>query len=338
LQLLRPVRRAVAGSLDENTMNSRCLFSIVGCASLAIGVVGLADESKLPGTKQPIAVGALVEGLTNSSPPVLSNATILPRTYVYREIAGRALKAYVFVPTGKSDAKQTPAILLFHGGGWSAGSAEWTFDSARRFAAWGLVAISIEYRLSQGSVTPIDALDDTCAAFRWARQHADELSLDPKRVAGYGVSAGGHLLAAAATVGCPTNSGSSAPSEPDALLLWSPALDVTADGWFRKLLQGRARPTDYSPADHAGPTTPPTSIVHGAKDTLTPLSGVKRFCDRMTQAGGICELNVYEGVGHLLTRNLANQESDFDPDPKARADGITKQERFLSERGYIPRR
>jgi acetyl esterase/lipase len=272
---------------------------------------------------------------------VLSNATnaaLQPRTYVYREIDGQALKAHVFLPARKGDHKQTPAILLFHGGGWSAGSAEWTFDSARRFAAWGMVAISIEYRLSKGDVTPIEALDDTCAAFRWARQHTNELNLDPKRVAGYGVSAGGHLVAAAATVGCPANSDSSTLSRPDALLLWSPALDVAADGWFRKLLQGRARPTDYSPADHAGPATPPTSIVHGAKDTLTPLSGVKRFCDRMIQAGGVCELNTYEGVGHLLTRNLVNQEGDFDPDPKARADGIIRHERFLRERGYIPRR
>jgi acetyl esterase/lipase len=225
---------------------------------------------------------------------------------------------------------------LFHGGGWSAGSADWTFDSARRFAGLGFVAISVEYRLSQGEETPIEALADTCAAFRWVRQHADELSVDPKRVAGYGVSAGGHLVAAAATVRCPTDGTNSISSGPDALLLWSPALDVAADAWFGKLLQGRASAKDYSPVEHVGHSTPPTSIVHGAKDTLTPLSGVKRFRDRMTQLGRICELNVHENVGHLLTRNLVNQESDFDPDPGARAAGIAQHERFLRERGFIP--
>ena len=79
-----------------------------------------------------------------------------------------------------------------------------------------MVAISVEYRLSQGSVTPIEALSDTFAAFRWARQHAAELNLDPKRVAGYGVSAGGHLVAAAATIG---SSSEGADARPDALLL-----------------------------------------------------------------------------------------------------------------------
>jgi acetyl esterase/lipase len=260
-----------------------------------------------------------------------------PRAYVYREIDGVALKAHVFLPLRHPDREQAAAILLFHGGGWTAGSAEWTFDTARRFASLGMVAISVEYRLSRGSVTPVEALSDTCAAFRWVRRQASDLSIDPKRVAGYGVSAGGQLVAAAATVGCPSGAAEHTASKPDLLLLWSPALDVAADGWFRKQMQGRGRPEDYSPAEHSGASTPPTSIVQGAKDTLTPLSGVKRFCDRVIQAGRVCELHVYDGVGHLLTRNLGNQESDFDPDPQARADGITKHEGFLRARGFIPR-
>ncbi len=46
-------------------------------------------------------------------------------------------------------------------------------------------------------------------------------------------------------------------------------------------------------------------------------------------------MHVYPGVGHLLTRNLANQESDFDPDPKARADGIARHHRFLRTLGFV---
>ncbi len=282
-----------------------------------------------------VLVLALTGCLTALAQPASDKAAQLPQTYVYSEIGGQKLKAFVFFPVGREVRKQASAILLFHGGGWSAGSAEWTYEAARRFAALGMVAVSVEYRLSQGNVTPIEALADTCAAFRWARQHAAELSIDPKRVAGYGVSAGGHLVAAAATVGCPSDGANNASSKPDLLLLWSPALDVVPDGWFRKLLQGRANASDYSPAEHAGPSTPPTCIVHGEKDTLVPLSGVKRFCDRMIQSGGVCKLNVYPGLGHLLTRNLANQESDFDPDPKARADGIAQLELFLRERGFI---
>jgi acetyl esterase/lipase len=138
------------------------------------------------------------------------------------------------------------------------------------------------------------------------------------------------------TVGCPSENNDNIRSEPDALLLWSPAVDVSKDGWFEKKLQGRATSMQYSPVEHVRSSTPPTSIVIGAEDTLTPLSGARRYCDQLIKAGGICELNVQEGVGHLLTRNLANQEDDYDPDPEAVAAGIAQHKRFLLERGFIP--
>ena len=273
--------------------------------------------------------------LTAQTVPASSDATQQPRYYVYREVGGEPLNAYVFPPQGENLGKPTAAVLCFHGGGWVAGSAEWTAKEAKRFAALGLTAVAIDYRLSKGKITPIEALDDTRAAFRWLRRHAAEFNIDPKRVAGYGVSAGGHLVAAAATLEAPGDGSDDTSSKPDLLLLWSPALDVAADGWFVRLLQGRASAADYSPLQHAGAATPPTCIVNGDKDTLTPLSRAERFRDRIIQAGGICELHVYPGVGHLLTRNLANQEDNFDPDPKFKADGIAQLERFLREQGYL---
>ena len=258
-----------------------------------------------------------------------------PTNYTYRSIGQQSLSMYVFHPAVQHGSESASAILLFHGGGWSAGSPEWTFDAARRFADLGMVAIPVQYRLSEGNVTPIDALTDVCAAFRWVRERAAELRIDPRRVAGYGVSAGGHLVTSTATVGCPMGAEAEAPSKPDALLLWSPALDLANDGWFVKKLQGRATATAYSPVEHIGSSTPPTSIVQGAADTLTPLSGAKRYCERLAQHRVACEINVYQGVGHLLTRNLANQEDDFDPDPGARSDGIAKHRRFLTQLGFI---
>lgn len=288
-------------------------------------------------TLQVIAWILILAGCQAASKPALrlDPSHDEPGTYTYREVDGQALSAYVFSQPAPRGHKQTSAILLFHGGGWSAGEPTWTFDAARRFAALGLVAIPIEYRLAQGDITPIEALADVCAAFRWVREHSADLGIDPQRVAGYGVSAGGHLLACAATVGCPSEQTHPTRSGPDALLLWSPALDLSGDGWFHKKLQGRASAADYSPAEHVRSSTPPTSIVQGAEDTLTPLAGAKRYCSELVEGGGVCELNVYEGVGHLLTRNLSHQESDFDPDPQARADGIAQHEHFLKELGFI---
>lgn len=276
-----------------------------------------------------VALGALA-GLLHPA-PLPAQAERQPSTVrVYREVGGESLHAYVFLPPGRQEGHKANAILLFHGGGWAAGAPDWTFAAARRFADSGLVAVAVQYRLSAGDVTPVDALADACAAFAWVRARAAAELGVTGRVAGYGVSAGGHLVAATATVGCPGGVGG-----PDALILWSPALDVAGDGWFTRLLQNRATPHDLSPARHVGPSTPPTSIVHGERDTLTPLTGVKRYCAALTALGRRCDLHVYPGVGHLLTRNLGNQESDFDPDPVAREDGIAQQLRFLRSLGFV---
>jgi acetyl esterase len=251
-----------------------------------------------------------------------------PARQVYREVDGHSLNAYVFSPAASRPA---PAVLLFHGGGWVSGEAAWTFEAARSFQRLGLVALAIEYRLAEGKVTPIEQLADTCAAFHWVRQHAAFLGVDASKVAGYGVSAGGHLVAAAATLGCGVREGQFANGGPDAMLLLSPAVDAADDGWFTKLLQGRAAARDYSPVDHIPARLAPTVVAQGTEDTMTPVAGARRFCAEAAAKGNRCDLHVYPGVGHLLTRNLKEQERDFDPDPAMRADAIEKQERFLRE-------
>jgi len=67
---------------------------------------------------------------------------------------------FILAMAGVFSAQTPPpaAVLLFHGGGWVTGSADWTFDEARRFAASGLAAVAIDYRLSAGKVTPIEFL------------------------------------------------------------------------------------------------------------------------------------------------------------------------------------
>jgi acetyl esterase len=278
-----------------------------------------------------LACLVLMAGCSRATPESaqVTSAPAPPREHVYRTVDGVQLKAFVFSPVKTTASARTPAILLFHGGGWVAGAPDWTFANARRYAALGLVAISVEYRLSKDRITPIEALDDVCSAFRWARAAADDLAIDPRRIAASGVSAGGHLASAAATIGCGSTDGAYGTGGPDALVLWSPAVDVSGDGHFRRLLGERATVEALNPVEHVRARMPPVVVVHGDKDNLTPLSGVRRFCDRLEAGGSRCVVHVYPGVGHLLTRNLANQESDFDPDPVARADGNEKQLEFL---------
>jgi acetyl esterase/lipase len=250
-----------------------------------------------------------------------------PQVMTYKTVGDRTLSAHVFASGGAMGAR--PAVLIFHGGGWVAGRPEWTYAAATILEGQGLVAIPIQYRLSGDGVTPADALADACDAFAWVRAHAADLGVDPARVAGYGVSAGGHLVAAAGLGACPGGA-----KGPDLMLLWSPAVDLANDGWLRRLLGG-VDPAAISPVSLATRGGPPTAIIQGEADTLTRAAGARAFCDALKGAGGECELYLYPGLGHLLTRNLANQESDFDIDPVADRDGDAKLNAFLAAHGYI---
>jgi acetyl esterase len=294
------------------------LPAVVVCA--ALGFAGIAGRA-LPGARPP-------RGPREEAPVV----RVYPSA---RSVAGRELHAYVFPPPAGSPAPR-PALLFFHPGGWVSGAPEWTFDLARRFSRLGVVSVAVEYRLSGETATPIDALEDTCAAFRWVRRNAASLGIDPHRVGGYGISAGGQLAAAAAGPGCGNAGGAGNAGDgeagPDLLLLWSPMLDVAKNDFFQELLRGHGSPADFSPAQHMPAHPVPADIVAGEVDSLSLLPDVRGYCAAVTANGGRCDLQVFPGVGHLLTRNLAEQETNHpDVDPAVRETALRGQERFLCE-------
>ena len=275
--------------------------------------------------------------MLSASPQIYGQAasavTIEPQTYTYSTIGTHDLKAYVFLPS--TPAKNRPAILLFHGGAWQLGDATWMFGRAKEFAAKGIVAIAIDYRLANNGLTPIEGVEDACAAFTWARTQAMKFGIDPHRVAGYGVSAGGHLVAAAATLPAVNGQKVPASSRPNAMLLYSPALDMAKDPYFTRIMAGKADPALYSPAEFISRALPPTLIIQGDKDTIVFADAATEFCKKAGAAGTRCELHLYPGVGHLLTRNLKVQYKDFDSDPTDAADAHQREDDFLISLGYM---
>ncbi|WP_372015877.1 alpha/beta hydrolase [Pseudoxanthomonas sp. 10H] len=249
--------------------------------------------------------------------------------------AGQPMQVHVFAPRASAPRA---AIVLFHGGGWAFGDASWIHGTARWLAEAGMVAVSVEYRLSDpggGGSTPFDAVADARAAIRWVRQEAARLGVDPGRIAAGGVSAGAHLAAATAAFDEPF--GGEVSARPDLLVLWSPAVSVAGSGWFRRLAGGVAQAASLSPDLHVHRDMPPAILLQGAEDTVTRAAGAERFCARMRQSHVTCELHVYPGVGHLFTRNLTRQE---DPDHAAidravgaRADAEALE--FLRGMGFI---
>ena len=264
-----------------------------------------------------------------------NNASIETVEYVYKTIDSKSLNAYVFFPIDKQKVEKSPAIAIFHGGGWAMGEPSWGFGRAQQYAQMGFVAIAVQYRISdQESVTPIDAMEDTKDFFLWARENSTILEIHKDSIVAYGWSAGGHLIASAAVFPkfIPDKRISSVP---DALILHSPALSVINDGWFGKLLLQRGKPIDFSPAENIKGSLPPSIIVIGRDDTVTPLEYSELFQSEMLKHGNTCELHVYNGVGHMFTPSDQPDDGWPKPDEEVSDKAFNEIERFLKSRGYI---
>lgn len=287
----------------------------------------------MPASRIALVVALIV---ASALPAIASSEPVEPSRRVYKTTPQRELHLHLFVPPAVERAPSRAAIVVLHGGGWHVGDAAWTFGVAQRYASIGLVAASVEYRLSnERDVTPVDALEDVRDAVRWLRSHADELDLDATRIAAHGSSAGAHL----ATVAALSDDGTKPSGAPNAVIANSLPADVTDSAWFRRLL-GAREPAAYSPMQLVKPGAPPIIVTMGAEDTVTPAAPAIEFCNAIGRDGGHCEIEAYPGLGHLLTRNLdprAQEEGPFDADPDAVANTRERIDAFLERYGYIAR-
>lgn len=221
------------------------------------------------------------------------------RSVVYREVEGTALELELFLPDAPAPGPR-PAILFFFGGGWMGGSTAQFHPWAKRLAQRGWVAATADYRVfSRHGTTAFSAVDDAEQAYRYLRDHADALGIDPARIVLAGGSAGGHL---AAVSGIIAPARDPALSPPAALVLLNPALDTKIDGdghylaRVARLFEGRGE--QISPIHHVRPGVPPTLVVHGSADDLIPIAISEAFCRRMRDAGNTCRLLAWPGAGH----------------------------------------
>jgi len=190
----------------------------------------------------------------------------LHRDLEYGRVAGRRLLLDLYLPAATA-AELHPIVLWFHG---QPGRKYPT--PARRLVHAGYAVASVEYRSSRTARFPAQ-LRDAQAALRWLRERSGEYSLDPKRIAVWGESAGGHLAALLAT------------SDSDSI--------QAAVIYFAPGRRGAASPLRYvSPGDA------PALIVHGSADRTVSPGRSERLHAALRGAGVESTFELVRGAGH----------------------------------------
>jgi acetyl esterase/lipase len=206
--------------------------------------------------------------------------------------------------------ERSPGIVFIHGGGWQGGHRYELVRQAVEMAGSGYVTATIDYRLSGEAHWPA-ALEDAKCAVRWLREHADEIGVDPRRIAVAGSSAGGHLAALAAlTPGRFEGAGGwpGVSSEVQAAVLFAPALDLrtaAVSDSLRPLVDAFLGnhvdvATEASPISHVTRACPPVLTRVGDQDELTPVSPCKDFHRLLDDVGVPNRLEILPAGAHAV--------------------------------------
>ncbi len=127
------------------------------------------------------------------APPEVAESRLVLASAPAGSIALRMIR-----PAGAARQERLPALVFFHGGGFTIGDLD-THDVLCRQLANGArcAVVSVDYRLAPEHRFPA-AVEDAIAATQWVAREARALAIDPERIAVGGDSAGGNLAAVVA--------------------------------------------------------------------------------------------------------------------------------------------
>lgn len=239
---------------------------------------------------------------------------------------GKSIDLLMDVQTPVPLAKR-PLVIYIPGGGFIQAPKEGAVDLRTYVAEAGFVVASIQYRTVRNGANYRDGIADVKSAIRYLRANAGKYNIDPGKIAVWGESAGGYLVA---MVGVTNGSkifdvGNNLDQSSDVQAVVdkfgpSDLSKVAADfdqhakeandakdssiaqyiGMARSThtLDTQVAATVANPVAYVSASAPPFLIFHGSQDRLVSPSQTLILHNALMAAGGRSARYVLDGAGH----------------------------------------
>lgn len=292
---------ALVGS-RPGTRGLAALTVLLSLAAIVLALIPPAQALRLASEKRvDLDFGRYLRSKVDTEGPITAAKTV-----TYNTVDGRTLGLDVYPARGQTSGAM-PAILVSHGGGWSAGEK----GDASLFSAFladhGYTVFDVQYRLAPQPNWK-SATGDLKCAVGWVKQHAvtSDWNIDPARLTLLGRSAGAHL---SLLVGYTAGDAKLPPScaAPDTTVesivsyygptdlaagYASPANPSVYDSRAREIAFIGGSPESaadlyrlLSPTERVTAGAPRTLLIHGGRDQFVGLRNSELMADKLHDAG-----------------------------------------------------
>ena len=215
-------------------------------------------------------------------------------------------KMDVYLPAGRS--KESPFVVLIHGGGWIKGDKRENRGAQQIFMDHGIASINLNYRFADSiSIHYPEMIADIDSAIDYCVAHAKAWNTRKNNFVMMGASAGGHLSLlygyttnkkVNAIVGqcAPTDFTDTATINYEIRIGLLPIIEAMAGA---KYIPGEALPPEFaasSPIYHV--KNIPTLLIHGTGDQIVPFAQAEELYKKLLAENIPAELIPIPGANH----------------------------------------
>lgn len=207
----------------------------------------------------------------------------------------KELEGTLYLP---KTGKPTAAVIVVHGGGWSARTGEMT-TICKKLVKRNIAAFNITYRLAPEHLYP-SAILDVKDAINWLTKNAQNFNIDPNRIGGWGYSAGANLILMAGlnpSMGLKAIVSGGTPAKLD---YW-PNSPIITEYIGQPMSTHEKQWREASPIYIVQKNSPPVFLYHGQKDNLVEVEQMYLMEEALKEKTVAVKTHEVSMLGHITT-------------------------------------